>query len=508
MKKIFYFFLILVQLSNVAFAQDEEEVQSTGIVVNEKNLDVAIGIDEIIKFDYKFNTKIQIGNEKLLNLIISPAKQEITFKGREQGKTSVTVRDQGGEIRDKFIVNITSDGNSNIVKELRDLIGDIEGIEIGIKGNKVYVGGEIVVPSDIGRLSTVLEKYPDTLVLVELSDQTQRVIARKIQDELSRNNLRDVSVRVVNKTFWLEGVVNASSKKDLAMEIANAYLPDRIKTLAATNSNGRIEAVKRDSILNFISVNEQKDPPAPQKLLKISTQFVELSKNYNNSFGFRWAPFMNNEGSISFGQTNQGEISTSQDGTLAGTITNLLPKLNSAKSAGYARIIQSAMIVTEDKQTGNVSKTTQYSYAVGTGENQQAQTVNLTFDFKVTPEVVADEAVKMDVGVNISTQAGQSEAGTPQTTSNNVTTKVVVKSKESAVIGGIVQNSSSTDYDKGRPSLQTDGNKDATALFDLYRAKSYGTNKSQFVIFVTPEIIQSASEGTEEIRQKFKKRNR
>lgn len=502
-----YFFIILLSIASITFAQDEV-VESTAASVPERNLDVAIGIDEIIKFDYSFNTKVQIGNESLLNLVLSPSKQEITFKGVKAGKTSVTIRDQAGDIRDRFIVTITSDGNSNIVSQLRDLIGDVEGLEIGIKGGRVFVGGEIVVPSDIGRVSTVLAGYPDVLLLLELSDQTQRVIARKMQEELAKNNLRDVTVRVVNKTFWLEGVVNAQAKKELAMEIANAYLPDRIKALAS--DSGRIESVKRDPILNFISVNEQKDPPQPKKLLKIATQFVELSKNYNNSFGFRWAPFMTNEGSISFGQTDGGEINSSQDGTLAGTITNLFPKLNSAKNAGYARIIQSAMVVTEDKETASVKKNSQYSFAVGSGEFTQAQQVDLTFDFKVKPEVIGEESVKMDLGVTVTIPQGQSGSGTPLTTTNSVSTKVVVKSKESAVIGGIVQNSSSTDYDKGRPNLNAEGGGEAqvTPLFDLYRAKSYGTSKSQFVVFVTPEIIQSAAEGTEEVRKKFRKRVR
>src|SRR5690606_28691571 len=168
-----------------AFAQDEV-VESTAASVPERNLDVAIGIDEIIKFDYSFNTKVQIGNESLLNLVLSPSKQEITFKGVKAGKTSVTIRDQAGDIRDRFIVTITSDGNSNIVSQLRDLIGDVEGLEIGIKGGRVFVGGEIVVPSDIGRVSTVLAGYPDVLLLLELSDQTQRVIARKMQEELAK----------------------------------------------------------------------------------------------------------------------------------------------------------------------------------------------------------------------------------------------------------------------------------------------------------------------------------
>ena len=91
---------------------------------------MAIGIDENIKLDYKYNPKVQIGNESLIQLVLTPSKQEIVFRGIKAGKTSVTIRDSFGDIRDKFIVTVTSDGNSNTVRELRELIGNIEGLEV------------------------------------------------------------------------------------------------------------------------------------------------------------------------------------------------------------------------------------------------------------------------------------------------------------------------------------------------------------------------------------------
>jgi pilus assembly protein CpaC len=152
------------------------------------------------------------------NLVLkSPLKKrEIIFKGVAQGKTSVTIRDDVGVIRDKYIVNVTADGSSTKVLELRELIGDVEGIEILIKGGKIVIEGEIIVPSDIGRIARVLGAYPDVIPLIEMSPQTQRIIARKMQEEINRNNMKDVTVRVVNGDYWLEGVVNSESKKEFS----------------------------------------------------------------------------------------------------------------------------------------------------------------------------------------------------------------------------------------------------------------------------------------------------
>ena len=507
--------LICLFGSVLSYAQDpaaaSPSVGSTTTAVPSKDLEVAMGIDVIEKTDFDFSTKIFIGNESLLKIIAVPGKRELVFKGLKPGRTSVTVRDTVGDVRLQYTVTITATGKSNTVSELRELIGDVEGLEIGIRGGKVFVGGEIVVPDDIGRVSQVLASYPEVLTLIELSPQTQRVIARKMTDELAKNNLKDVTVRVVNKVYWLEGVVSNKSKKDLAQTIAKAYLPPRIMNLSAAST--RYETASKDDILNFIAVNEKKEPQPTPKMVKITSQFVELSKSYNKVFAFKWAPLMGEDNSrISFGQTANGNLTGQQsEGTLSATISNLFPKLNAAKSAGYARTIQSGMVIVRDgfEQGGKISKKTTIPYALGTGDFTKASNAEIGLDLDVKPKILEQEKLELGIVLSVSVQVPSGSAA-PVTTSNSINTNVVLKSKESAAIGGIVQNTSTTDYDNTgndpAPQTATAGAAPATPLFRLYRSKSYSTNKSQYVIFVTPEIIESAAAGTEEIRKKFRRR--
>jgi pilus assembly protein CpaC len=478
--------------------------------VRERNLEIAIGIDEIVKFEYKFNTKIQVGNQKILSLIAVPAKREITFRGVQAGKTSVTIRDNTGDIKDKFIVNVSNDGKSEKVSELRALIGDIEGIEIYIKGGKVIVGGQIVVPGDFGRIIIVLSGYQDVLKLVELSPQTQRIIARKMQEEINKNNMKDVTVRIVNSDFWLEGVVNSAGKKTMAKSIAEQYLPDHILSLGKQSGGKDYQEGIRYEIVEFISVNEKKDPEPPKKLIKVSSQFVELTKDYKKVFGFSWNPGLTSAGSISFGKTSEGGVTTNENGTLSGTISQLFPKLASAKNAGYARVIQSAMIITEENKNATISKSRVLPYSIGAGDLQTSGTATITYTMSVTPSIGDKENVNLTgLNIKVALPSGKSTDGqSPTTSDNSITTNLVVKSKESAAIGGVVQDSSQTAYDKNTPGGTVAGEEGSQVLFNLARSKEYNTEKSQFVIFVTPEIIESAAEGTEKIRKKFRKRQR
>jgi pilus assembly protein CpaC len=486
-------------------AQDTT-VPSTGpSPVVEKEIEVAMGIDVIEKVEFDFNPKMTIGNENLLRLILVPQKREIIVKGLKPGKTTILIRDNLGDVRLKYTVSVTASGKSNIVAELRELIGDVEGLEIGIKGGKVFVGGEIVVPDDIGRVQLVLENYKEVLAIIELSPQTQRVIARKMTDELAKNNLKDVTVRIVNKDYWLEGVVSSEGKKKLAVEIAKAFLPPTISSLSS--QSGRYDGKdKPGEILDFIAVNEKKEPQPAPKMVKITAQFVELTKNYGKVFAFKWAPLMGEDNSqIQIGQTAQGNVTSSSSGTLSATISNLFPKLNAAKTAGYARIIQSGMVITRDQKQASINKQTSTPYAVGTGEFTKAAEATVGLTLSVTPRILEQEKVELQLSFNVTLQVG-SDASIR--TGNDINTNIVVKSKESAAMGGVVQNQSVTDYDKTDPAPinANAGGQVASPLFRLLRSKNYTTSKTQFVMFVTPEVIESASTGTEEIRKKFRRR--
>lgn len=475
--------------------------------IETKEIEVAIGIDQTFKLDYKFNTRVEVGNPNILSVVLVPAKQEVTFKGLRKGRTSVTFRNTLGERKTRFIVSVTADELSKTVADLRELLADVEGLEIGIKGGRVFVGGQIVVPTDIGKIDVVLGENNEVIRLYELHPQTQELIARKMQEEIAKNGMKNVTVRVVNRVYWVEGVIASESQKNMIKSIVEGYMPINVKGLYLASQRADTGNKPKSAYQLFLTINAKKQKQPPEKLIKISSQFVELTRNYGKVFGFKWAPLMSEDSSqIRFGRTTDGEVTSNSSGTLSGVISNLFPKLQSAKDAGYARVIQSGMIVVKNDKKASLNKNTETPYAVGSGEFQKAATAKVGFSMSVQPRVVADEKVEMSIQINVALPSGQTNDGNPVNSSNDLTTELIVKSKQSAVIGGVVQNSTITQYDKDDPApFNTES---GSPLFNFMRSKSYSTAKNQFVIFVTPEIIESASVGTEEIRKKFRRRVR
>ena len=262
------FFLISLNVS----AQSNREVK-------EQPLEVVLGIDRIIQLDFAPSTKIQVGNGSILTYQIIPQKREITFKGLKPGKTSVIIRNTVGDIRARYLLTITSSDLSSKVMELKEYLGDIEGIEIGIKGKNVYVGGKIVVPDDMGMINIVLKGYPDVLNFVELSHQTQLKVAEKMEVELHKMGLKKVRVRVVNSTFWLIGRVNSQGDIVFAEKVAKAFIPGSIATIAERERVVQ-KAGGKVALYNFIEFKPSKAKKSLpiKKMIKISAQFVEVVK--------------------------------------------------------------------------------------------------------------------------------------------------------------------------------------------------------------------------------------
>ncbi|MDO9182976.1 MAG: pilus assembly protein N-terminal domain-containing protein, partial [Bacteriovorax sp.] len=245
----FFFLFVISFLSLSLFAQDD-------IL---KEVEVVAGLDKVIKLDFVPNVIVKLANENLASYTVAPAKKEVVLTGLKAGETTLTLRDAAGDIRARYLVKVTASDASKVVLQLKELLSDVEGLEIGIKGDSVFVGGQIVVPGDIGKVVVILEKYPDVLRLVELSPQTQLIIARKMQEEIQKTQYKDVTVRVVNGSFWIEGVVGAPIPDAATIEqIVNAYLPDQIQNLARRTD--AVQSIKKKPYEILLTFNAK---PAP-----------------------------------------------------------------------------------------------------------------------------------------------------------------------------------------------------------------------------------------------------
>lgn len=433
-------------------------------------------------------------NRNIVKIFVSKEQKIIRFEPIAAGKTNFTLRSEKGSKIAEYVISVRKTDLGSVMSQMKEALKDIEGINLRIMNGKVVVDGEILLPKDMNRIISIVAQYGDSATnIVTMSPMAQKKIAELIEKDIGNP---EIHCRAVNEKFVLEGVASNESEKQKAEIIAKIYVPDVIvdEGVAA----GKIQKRKIDSVINLLAVKPPAEQP-PAKTIKLIVHYVELQKDYNNSFRFQWTPTLKDDSGLQFSSGNSsaggGVVST-----LTGTISDLFPKLNFAKAHGHARVLKSSTLIVEDGNPGVISSMTNIPYTV---QNQYGQ-LSTSFaeagiDTNITPRVVnpKSDSIGLTITFKLKSLIGQTEKG-PLISASTIQTRVTVRSSQSAAIGGLVGNDSSTAYNR-LPKGVSDN-----PIISLYASKQFQHNQSQFVVFVTPVILNSASEGSDETKKKFR----
>jgi pilus assembly protein CpaC len=462
-----------------------------------KFVDLIIGIQH----DEKLPTvpsKITLKGDykKVASVQYAAGIKTLRFIPKRVGVATLTVHDASNRIVAEYRLDVKKSDLTKVVREIRSLLGDIEGISIKVVNNKVVVDGQILLPQDMNRIFSVVQQFGDKAAsIVTLSPLAQRKIAEFIERDI---NNPEIHVRSINEKFILEGQAESEDEKARAEIIAKMYVPDIIVDDAV--AGGKVQKRKGSPVINLIKIKEA-GPAPPKKIVQINVHYVELKKDYNRGFRVQWTPTIADGSSLTYRQDSSavgGVVST-----ITGTINNLLPKLNWAKEHGHARVLESTSMIVQDGKQGELKSQQQVPYTTVAGDGvPKTEFVGVGINTSVTPSILGprSDSIQLDMNFQLSALLGLSSSGAPLTSNNSMKTMIVVRSGQSAAIGGLISNNSSTGYNK-LPKAEG-----ANPLISLYASKDFSRNQSQFVVFVTPIIKASASQGAEQIKRKFRLR--
>jgi pilus assembly protein CpaC len=120
-------------------------------------------------------------------------------------------------------------------------------------------------------------------------------------------------------------------------------------------------------------------------------------------------------------------------------------------------------------------------------------------EMTLTPRIVGQtEDVDLDIDFLYKGLAGK-QGNAPIVLNHIYKGSLIVKSGESAALVNAMSNVITTQFNKDPPG----GPAPQNPLFQLLRSKQFQKQKSQFVVFITPQIIESSSNGTEDIKTKY-----
>jgi type IV pilus assembly protein PilQ len=168
----------------------------------------------------------------------------------------------------------------------------------------------------------------------------------------------------------------------------------------------------------------------------------------------------------------------------AGLLLNL--ELSALESDKRGKIVSSPRVTTANQQKAKIAQGTEIPYL----QASSSGATNVAFkeavlSLEVTPQITPDDKIIMDLEVK-KEKVGQVFFGVPSIDTQNVTTQVLVANGETAVLGGIYEQTERNDVDK----VPFFG--DLPIIGNVFKHRIKQDDKTELLIFITPKIMDES----------------
>ncbi len=168
----------------------------------------------------------------------------------------------------------------------------------------------------------------------------------------------------------------------------------------------------------------------------------------------------------------------------AGLLLNL--ELTAMESDGRGKVVSSPRVTTANQHKAKIASGTEIPYAEASSSG--AATISFksaVLSLEVTPQITPDNKIIMELDVT-KDSVGEVYAGVPSIKTQNISTQVLVGNGETAVLGGIYEQTQRNDVSK----VPFFG--DLPVMGRLFQRKTSQNDRTELLIFVTPKIMDDS----------------
>ncbi|MEK7474529.1 MAG: secretin N-terminal domain-containing protein [Candidatus Coatesbacteria bacterium] len=318
--------------------------------------------------------------------------------------------------------------------------------------------------------------------------------------------LKYVSVFDIGGTPALSGiqVVGSSMPLYVQTDLVNAItqmliLRTRGRVIVDSRSNSLIVTDASSNMSKIARLIRELDVPLPQ--VHILARLVQISHSSIDQFGVNWSAEKATPANPTLKATALGYAipQTNRQFDLVtgflGPGFNLDANLKLLQTRGDAQLILNPSITTVHDRPAIVSSTDSRSFAQTTivpiGQQGFPQTtfqqVSIPIQLVVRPHVNPDKTVVLEVDITMTAITKEYTTGPPpDTTAQHATTRLLVRNRETGVIGGMLTDSKRKSVEKV-PLL---GDLPWFLGGALFRTESTTIDKVELVLFLTPTIAE------------------
>jgi len=341
-------------------------------------------------------------------------------------------------------------------------------------------------------------------------------------------NVKAEEIANILKVIYETGDATTPQKPKAAPAAKNAKLPQvpvtktsetkiEIVTFEPTNA---LVILAPPGLYREITETIKKLDVYPLEVL-IEVIIAEVSLDDTDKFGIQWSTLhsveIKEDSFTGYAQSRSSEIpSFSVPPTLIGTTQatglsyllykpdNFVAMLHALATKGKVNILSSPRLLVRNQEEASIEvgsdipTATSTTSAAGTTTTTSTLTQNIQYKtvgikLKIKPSVNEDKTVVLDVEQEVSdtlpnVTVGQEGFTYPSFSTRKTKTSIVVPDKQGIVIGGIMKEKKTKDY-QGIPLLSS-----IPILGSLFRYTVDTSKKTELIILLTPHVITNSSE--------------
>ncbi len=410
-------------------------------------------------------SRIAVGDPSVAD-VKTIGKNQVLVVGAGEGKTTLLIW-QGTGHRTSYAVSVKKQDPNETLAEIRNLLGNVEGITVRLLGDRIYLDGRAYSAQDADRIQKVLSLYPGIQNLVKVTPNAKELIAQNLNEAFQRSGLRNVQANVVGSTVFLEGTVE--SPQDLQ------------KADLITKAIG-------EKVENLLSVGIK-------RMILSEVQFVEVRRSAKDRYGLKYPTDVTGTGNFAASVSKGLFNSAPSQGFVSGEV-----KASSDFSAGfqsndgYARILAQPRLVCASGEQAEFLAGGELPIPLIT--NNQFTVLYKQYGVILKLRPTADrngniqteiEAETSEVDTSVAVSVGGS-ASVPGFRTRKVKTSVTVQHGDTIVLSGVFS------HDEQKFVSKLPGIGSIPIIGELFKNRGFDSSKRELLIFVQPKVVNPDSE--------------
>ncbi len=437
----------------------------SSIAFGQEGGSIAIGVGTQKVLTVPGVNRVAIGDPSVIN-VTTLGSNQLLVNGLAEGKTTLLVWKANGQ-RVNYIVAVRKQDPNEVIAEIKKLLGEIEGVNVRMVGDRIYLDGQAYTQADADRIDQVAGLYPNVKSFVKIAPNAKKLVAQNLNAAFQKAGLKNVAANVVGSTIFLEGSVE--SQQDLQKaELITKAIGEKVENLL-------VVGIKR--------------------MILSEVQFVEIRRQTTDRYGIKYPTDISGTATAAVGITKelfpgnfaQGDLGIDGTGKSAFAI-------GFQNNDGYGRLLAQPKLVCASGEKAEFLAGGEVPIPLITNNQFAVEFKPYGVILKLRPTAdrngniqteIEAEVSEVDISVAVAIGGG---ASIPGFRSRKVKTNVTVRHGETIVLSGVFA------HDEQKSVSKIPGLGHIPILGELFKNRAFDSNKRELVIFVTPRIVNPDSD--------------